>query len=115
MIDLAQKLSLRASITAALRQVYCHIIPKSMEKGCTKGFATPQYNTTDRSAITVEEQFCWNTLINEQFKQMRLKNTGLCNLSNKTFGEEMVYFVWDMKEESTCDEHNENVKNNRVS
>ena len=48
--------------------------------------------------------------MNKQFKQLRLKNTELCNLSNKTFGEVMAYFVWGLDEESICADHNGNVK-----
>ena len=110
MIDLVQELAPCISQKSASRQVSRHIIPKSIKNNYIKGFVTPQSTTTDRSTTTVQQQFRWHILVNEQFKQLRLKNTGLCNLSNITFGEVMAHFVWGLDEESICADHNGNVK-----
>ena len=57
-IEIVQEFNPRLDCPAASRQVFArHIIPKSEQVGYIKGFVTPQYITTDRSAITVEKQF----------------------------------------------------------
>ena len=110
MTDLVQELSPCVSRKSASRQVSRHIITKSIKKGRTKGVLTPQSTASGSSAITVEQQFRWHTLVNKQFKRLRLKNTGICNLSHKTFGVVMAHFLWGLDEESTCADHNGDVK-----
>ena len=62
MIDLVQEFNPYLDYPAASRQVSRHIIPKSKQAGYIKGFATPQSTAIDRSDITLEQQFWWNTL-----------------------------------------------------
>ena len=69
MIDFVQELNPNLDRPAASRQVSRHIIPKEKQADYIKGFVTPQSTTTDRSAITAEQQFWWHTLMEDQYKR----------------------------------------------
>ena len=56
-IDLVQELNPRLDRPAASRQVSRHIILKEKQAEYIKGFVTPQHTATDRSSMTVEQQF----------------------------------------------------------
>ena len=87
-----------------------HIIPKEKQAGYIKGFVTSQSTTTDRSSIKVEQQFQWHTLVEDQYKRLRLRNYGVCAVSGKYFGELIPYFIFGLDEESICADHHSNVK-----
>ena len=57
MIDLVQEFNPRLDRPAASRQVSRHIILKEKQADYIKGFVTPQHTATDRSSMTVEQQF----------------------------------------------------------
>ena len=59
-----------------------------------------QATTTKRSAITLEQHFCWHTTVDADFNMLRSRNTGLCKLSGKAFGEVMHHFITGSNE--TC-------------
>jgi hypothetical protein len=52
-----------------------------------------QATTTKWSAITVAQQFRWHTMYEAGLNQLRERNTGVCNLTGKTFGELIRHFI----------------------
>ena len=52
-----------------------------------------QPTTTKRSAITMSQQFRWHTTYGSALDVLRTRNTGVCRLSGKSFGELIQYFV----------------------
>jgi len=110
MIDLVQELHPELDRSAAYRQVSRHIIPKSINKGYIKRFVKAQPTTSDRTAITMEQQFRWHTLVEEQYNELRVRNQGVCKRTKKSFGELMPHFIWGLDEECICADHYGNVK-----
>ena len=108
-IKLVKELNPHLVRPAAPSQVSCHITPKAKLAGYIKGFVTPQPTTTDRYTITVEHQFRWNILVEEQYKILGLNNDGVCLVSGKYFGEIMQYFIFGLDNESICADHHCNV------
>lgn len=81
MIDLVVELNPKLDRITVSRQITRNSIPKSIERGYIKGFVTPQATTSDGSAITIEQQFRCHIFVEEQFKQLRLRNSGVCSVS----------------------------------
>ena len=52
-----------------------------------------QKTTTKRSQCTVSQQYRWRKRYKNGLKFLREKNTGLCKMSGKTFGEIMEHFI----------------------
>ena len=109
MIDLVQEFNPHLECLAESRKVSHHIIPETKQAGYIKGFVTPQSTTTDRSAITVEQQSRWHTLVEDQCNILILHHDGVCPVSGKYFGELMPYFIFGLYEESICDDHHSNI------
>ena len=66
----------------------------------TKSVAA-QGTTTQRNAITVEQQFRWHKFIDSGIAFLRQKNTGICKCGcGKTFGELIDHFV--VSGDETC-------------
>ena len=86
MIEIVQELNPRLDRPSASRQMSRHIVPKAKQAYYIKGFVTPQSTTTHRSDIKVEQQFGWHTLVEDQYKRLRLRNYGVCPVSSKYFG-----------------------------
>jgi hypothetical protein len=63
--------------------------PEKLKPNAMKAQAT----TTKRSAITVAQQFRWHTMYEAGLNQLRERNTGVCNLTGKTFGELIRHFI----------------------
>ena len=89
MIELVKELNLHLDRPAASRQVSRHIIPNEKHSGYIKVFVTTQSTTTDRSAITVDQQFQCHNLVEDQYKILKLRNDGVCPVSGKYFGKIM--------------------------
>ena len=109
MIDLVQELNPHLDRPSASRQVSRHIIPKAKQAGYIKVFVPPQSTTIDRSDITLEQQFWWHTLVEEQYNRLILNNDGVCPFSGKYSGELMPYLIFGLDEESICADHHGNV------
>ena len=58
-----------------------------------KKIVVAQGTTTKRTAITFEQQWRWHTAVDAAYDQLRTRNTGMCKLTGKTFGELMGYFI----------------------
>ena len=52
-----------------------------------------QATTSDRTNINVAQQYRWHSLVDENYKQMREKNTGVCAVTGKTFREVIPHYV----------------------
>lgn len=52
-----------------------------------------QQTTTKRSAITVSQQYRWFKLYQKGLQLLREKNTGVCRVTGKTFGELIHHFI----------------------
>ena len=52
-----------------------------------------QKTTSKRSQCTVAQQFRWFTLYSKALAFLREKNTGVCRVTNKSFGEVIEYFI----------------------
>ena len=52
-----------------------------------------QATTTKRSEITYEQQWRWHTTVDSALNTLRERNTGVCKLTGKTFGELIVHFI----------------------
>jgi hypothetical protein len=52
-----------------------------------------QATTTKRSGITLSQQFHWHTMYDSALNELRCRNTGVCNLTGKTFGELIHHFI----------------------
>jgi hypothetical protein len=52
-----------------------------------------QATTSNRMNINVAQQYCWHCAVDEVYDLQRTKNTGLCKLSGKSFGEVMPNFI----------------------
>ncbi len=57
-----------------------------------------QATTSDRTNINVAQQYRWHRAVDEVYDLMRTKNTGLCKLSGKSFGELMPHFIIGLDE-----------------
>eukprot|EP00978_Attheya_sp_CCMP212_P031727 scaffold120920_cov35-Attheya_sp.AAC.1 len=60
----------------------------------TQNNVTAQATTTKRSAITIPQQYRWFKTYHNALNELRLRNTGLCKLSGKTFGEVIHHFIF---------------------
>ena len=52
-----------------------------------------QATSTNRSSITIEQQFRWHKTYDNVLNLLRTRNVGLCRKSNKTFGEVIQHFI----------------------
>jgi hypothetical protein len=52
-----------------------------------------QATTSDRTNINTAQQYRWHRAVDKVYDFMRTKNTGLCKLSGKSFGEVMPNFI----------------------
>jgi hypothetical protein len=52
-----------------------------------------QSTTTKRSAITVMQQYRWHTTYESALNELRRRNTGVCKVTGKSFGELIHHFI----------------------
>ena len=57
-----------------------------------------QATTSDRTNINVAQQYIWHSLMDDIYKQTREKNTGVCAVNGKTFGEVVPHYVVGLDE-----------------
>uniref|UniRef100_A0A7S2XM23 Uncharacterized protein n=1 Tax=Attheya septentrionalis TaxID=420275 RepID=A0A7S2XM23_9STRA len=65
---------------------FSHLLKQNPQKA--------QATTTKRSAITVQQQFRWFQTYDGALNELRRRNTGVCNLTGKTFGELIHHFIF---------------------
>jgi len=79
---------------AAHRQIIRYVLPvNSAALVLKKSTQKVQATTSDRMNINVAQQYRWHRAVDEVYDLMRTKNTRLCKLSGKSFGELMPYFI----------------------
>ena len=90
-IDLVQELKPDLDRKQASRALTRHVLRKSEElkNNLVKATAT----TTNRSAITVGQQFRWHNTYESSLNLLRERNTGVSKKSGKSFGEVMHHFI----------------------
>ena len=54
---------------------------------------TAQATATKRSNINPHQQYRWYACYDSAINELRRRNTGVCNLCGKTFGELIEYFI----------------------
>eukprot|EP00978_Attheya_sp_CCMP212_P000306 scaffold593_cov31-Attheya_sp.AAC.1 len=95
----------------ASRQVARRVIPEGYKTGILKkGTVIPQATTTDRTGITISDQYRWHLLVDAEYDRLRLKNIGICPVTRKTFGELMDAFVIGLDEMSIAADHAGNIR-----
>jgi hypothetical protein len=83
----------------AHRQIIHYVLPVNaqasvLKKSAQKVQATP----SNRMNINVAQQYRWHRAVEEVYNFMRAKNTGLCKLWGKSFGEIMPHFIIGLDE-----------------
>jgi hypothetical protein len=83
----------------ARRQLKKYVLPQNAAIGVLKkGEQQVQATTSNRTNINVAQQYHWHRAVDEVFQYLRVNNTGLCQLSGKTFGEVMPNFIIGLDE-----------------
>jgi hypothetical protein len=77
---------------AQARNCFANTI-RPAHKEVMTGIVRAQKTTTKRTAITVTQQWRWHSLIDSAFNELRRRNTGVCRVTGKTFGELMAHFI----------------------
>ena len=77
----------------------CYVIPINHAIGVLK-LTTQNFQatTSDRTNINVAQQYRWHLAMDEVYKYLRTNNNGLCQKSEKTFGEVMPEFLIGLDE-----------------
>ena len=89
-VDLKEKLSQNE----ASRQLSRYILPQGAAANVIKSTTQKaQATTADRTIINLPQQYCWHTLANALFSQLRETNTGLFRKTWKLFGELISHFI----------------------
>ena len=98
-VDMIQELAPDITQLAAHRQIIYYVLPvNSAALVLKKSARKVQATTSDRTSINVSQQYCWHRAVDEVCDLMRTKNTGLCKLLGKSFGELMPHFIIGLDE-----------------
>jgi hypothetical protein len=91
-VDLVQELDPKLTQEQAR-----HHLSRTLMKGDTSivkaKAVVDQQTTTKRSNITVPQQYQWHQTYEHSLDELHRKNTGVCRISGKTFGELIHYFI----------------------
>lgn len=99
MTHVIQEMRPELSRQQASRQVSRRVLPENARKGVLKPHKVKaQPTTTDRTAITWNQQYRWHLLISSELDFLRKNNTGTCPVTGKTFGELIDHFVIGLDE-----------------
>jgi hypothetical protein len=98
-VDMIQELQPDLTRVGAQRQIQRYVLPVNsqllvLEKCKRKVQAT----TSNRTNINTAQQYHWHRAVDEVYDFMRTKNTKLCKLSGKSFGEVMPNFIVGLDE-----------------
>ena len=84
---------------AARKQIVRYVLPVNSQASMLKKSAQKvQATTSNRTNTNVAHQYHWHRAVEEVYDSMRTKNTGLCKLSGKSFGESMPHFIIGLDE-----------------
>jgi hypothetical protein len=97
--DVIMDLNTNLSRSQASKLLLRHVLPKSAKAGVLKATTQKvQATMSDRTNISLGQQFCWHRIVDEEYNLLRTSNTGLCKQSGKTFGEVMGHFIVGLNE-----------------
>ncbi len=98
-VDMIQELEPSITCEDACRQIIRYVLPVNAQASVLKKSAQKvQATTSDRTNINVAQQYRWHCAVDEVYDFMRTKNTGLCKLLGKSFGEIMPHFIIGLNE-----------------
>lgn len=113
MATVIQELKPNLSRSQATRQVSRRIIPVNAKRGILKpNLVKAQSTTSDRTAITADQQFRWTKLVDDEYMYARARrvNTGTCPVTGKQFGELFDNFVIGLDEMCIMADHGGKIK-----
>ncbi len=94
-----QELTSDITREATRRQIIRYVLPvNSKASVLKKSTHKVQATTSNRTNINVAQLYRWHCAVDEVYDLMRTKNTGLCKLSGKSFGEIMPHFIINLDE-----------------
>ena len=106
-----QEMKPELSRAQAVNQVRKIVLPKNAENGILKpNLVKAQSTTSDRTAITADQQFRWTKLVDDEYARARRVNTGTCPNTGKQFGELFDNFVIGLDEMCIMADHGGNIK-----
>ena len=92
-VDMIQELAPDITWLAARRQIICYVLLVNSAASVLKKSAQKvQATTSDRTNINVAQQYRWHRAVDEVYDLMRTKNTGLCKLLGKSFGDHASFY-----------------------
>jgi hypothetical protein len=91
-VDLVHELAPSLTCQQARRHLSRTLIPSHPKQVKPKPVVA-QATTTKRSGITLGQQYRWHTTYEDALNELRRRNTGICKLSGKTFGELIHHFI----------------------
>jgi hypothetical protein len=97
--DVIMDLINNLSLSQAAKQLSRRVLPENSKAGVIKAMTQKvQATTSDRTNISLGQQFCWHCIVNEEYNLLCMSNTGLCKRSGKSFGEVMGHFIVGLDE-----------------
>jgi hypothetical protein len=91
-VDFVQKLDPKLAQEQA-RHHLSRTLPKGNTSIVKAKAAVAQQTTTKRSNITMPQQYRWHQTYDHSLDELRRKNTGVCRILGKTFGELIHRFI----------------------
>jgi hypothetical protein len=93
-VDMIQELQPDLTRVGAQRHIKLYILPVNSQLSVLKKCKQKvQATTSNRTNRNTAQQYCWHCAVDEAYDFMRTKNTGLCKLSGKSFGEVMPNLI----------------------
>jgi hypothetical protein len=87
------------SQSQAAKQLSRRVLPEDSKAGVIKATTQKvQATTSDRTNVSLGQQFCWHCIVDEEYNLLRTSNTGLCKRSGKSFGEVVGHFIAGLNE-----------------
>jgi hypothetical protein len=98
-VDMIQELKPDITCKGACRQIIRYVLPVNVQASVLKKSAQKvQATTSNRTNINMVQQYRWHRTVQEVYNLMQTKNTGLCKLLGKSFGEIMPHFIIGLDE-----------------
>ena len=87
--EIAPDITRVAARTQIIRYV---LLVNSTASVLKKSAQKVQATTSDRTNINVAQQYRWHRAVDEVYDLMRTKNTGLCKLLGRSFGDHASFY-----------------------
>ena len=95
-----QEMCLHLDHKQAYRQVHRRVLLEGHKAGILKkNTVKPQATKTDRTGITVSNQYRWHLLVNSEFERLWLQNTGTCPVIKKNRKGDVFFRFWSRRNE----------------